>query len=58
MYDDFKKPQNGTERIAEAFNSLKNQYDLIIDIQGDEPLISPYHIDQVIDFHKKILMLT
>ena len=25
---------------------------MIIDIQGDEPLISPYHIDQVIDFHK------
>ena len=48
-----KNHKNGTERIAEAFNSLKNQYDLIIDIQGDEPLISPYHIDQVIDFHKK-----
>ena len=48
-----KNHKNGTERIAEAFNSLKKKYDLIIDIQGDEPLISPYHIDQVIDFHKK-----
>ena len=45
--------KNGTERIAEAYLSLKKKYDLIIDIQGDEPLISPYHIDQVIDFHKK-----
>ena len=44
---------NGTERIAEAFSKLKNKYDLIVDIQGDEPLISPYHIDQVIDYHKK-----
>ncbi len=26
---------------------------MIVDIQGDEPLISPYHIDQVIMYHKK-----
>ncbi len=45
--------KNGTERIAEAYLSLKKNFDLIIDIQGDEPLISPYHIDQVIEFHKK-----
>ncbi len=45
--------KNGTERIAEAYLSLKKKYDFVIDIQGDEPLISPYHIDQVIDFHKK-----
>ena len=30
-------------------------YDLVVDIQGDEPLISPDHIDKVIDFHKKNL---
>ena len=28
---------------------------MIVDIQGDEPLVSPYHIDQVINFHKKNL---
>ena len=44
---------NGTERITEAFKKQKKKYDLIIDIQGDEPLISPYHIDQVIMYHKK-----
>ena len=44
---------NGTERIAEVFIKQKKHYDLIVDIQGDEPLISPYHIDQVIEFHKK-----
>ena len=45
--------KNGTERIAEAFIKEKDNFDLVVDIQGDEPLISPYHIDEVIKFHKK-----
>jgi 3-deoxy-manno-octulosonate cytidylyltransferase (CMP-KDO synthetase) len=48
-----KHHKNGTERIAEAFLKLKKKFDFIIDIQGDEPLISPYHISEVIKFHKK-----
>jgi 3-deoxy-manno-octulosonate cytidylyltransferase (CMP-KDO synthetase) len=44
---------NGTERIGEAYKSLNQKYDLIVDIQGDEPLISPIHIDQVIAEHIK-----
>ena len=48
-----KKHRNGTERIFEGYKKLKKKYDLIIDIQGDEPLISPNQIDQVIDFHSK-----
>ena len=44
---------NGTERICEAYIKIKKKYDFIVDIQGDEPLISPYHIDQVINFHIK-----
>ena len=48
-----KKNRNGTERIYEAYKKLKKKYDLIIDIQGDEPLIDPRHIDSVIKFHKK-----
>ena len=31
--------QNGTERIAEAYLKQKDKYDLVVDIQGDEPLI-------------------
>ena len=46
---------NGTERIAEGYLRQKTPFDLIIDIQGDEPLINPRHIDQVIKFHKKNL---
>ena len=48
-----KKHKNGTERINEAYLKIKKKYDLIIDIQGDEPLINPTQIDMVIDFHIK-----
>ena len=50
-----KKHKNGTERIAEAYNKIKKIYDLIVDIQGDEPLVNPTQIDQVIKFHLKNL---
>ena len=48
-----KKHKNGTERILEGYIKQKKQYDLVIDIQGDEPLLNPKHIDEVINFHKK-----
>lgn len=38
---------NGTERIAEAAKDLHHDY--FVDIQGDEPLINPGHIDTVVD---------
>ena len=50
-----KAHSNGTERIAEAFLKLKKKYDLVVDIQGDEPLIDPKNIDRVIKFHKSNL---
>jgi len=48
-----KNHNNGAERIYEAYKKIKKEYDFVVDIQGDEPLISPYHIDQVINFHYK-----
>ena len=51
-----KKHLNGTERIAEAYLKLKKKYDLIVDIQGDEPLIDTKNIDEVVKFHKKIYL--
>ena len=46
-----KKHKNGTERIYEAYKKNKKSAKLIVDIQGDEPLINPKHIDMVIQFH-------
>lgn len=46
-----KKHKNGTERIYEV--AKKKKAELIIDIQGDEPLVSPVSIDLVVKFHKK-----
>lgn len=56
---------NGTERIAEAAMYLADMYldgcigqvDLIVDIQGDEPLINPDHIDMVVNQHLELLMI-
>ena len=42
-----------TDRISKASDRLKKNYDLYIDIQGDEPLIDPLHIDKVIEWHSK-----
>ena len=44
---------NGTERIAEAAESM--EADLFVDIQGDEPLLDPDHIDNVVAQHQKHL---
>jgi len=40
--------QNGTERCNEALEKLRTEYDLVVNIQGDEPLIEPVVIDGII----------
>ncbi len=47
-----KKHRNGTERIYEVAKKMRKA-SLIVDIQGDQPLISPKAIDLTIEFHKK-----
>lgn len=39
---------SGTDRIFEAFQAHSN-YDLVINVQGDEPLINGEHISQLIE---------
>tara|TARA_B100001029_G_C14973787_1_gene401840 strand:+ start:134 stop:871 length:738 start_codon:yes stop_codon:yes gene_type:complete len=40
---------NGTERIASVSDKFKDS--LIIDVQGDEPLIKPEYIDTLVNVH-------
>ena len=45
--------RNGTERIAEAAEHL--EADFFIDVQGDEPLLDPNNIDDVVVEHQNHL---
>ncbi|XP_059661518.1 3-deoxy-manno-octulosonate cytidylyltransferase, mitochondrial [Cornus florida] len=39
---------NGTERCNEALQKLEKKYDVVVNIQGDEPLIEPEIIDGIV----------
>ncbi len=40
---------SGTDRVAEAYAALGEAYDVIVNIQGDEPFIQPAQIDAVVE---------
>ncbi|MCK4676613.1 MAG: 3-deoxy-manno-octulosonate cytidylyltransferase [Bacteroidales bacterium] len=41
--------KNGTERCAEVINHMDNfNYDVVVNIQGDEPFLNPDQIDELI----------
>lgn len=39
--------QSGTDRCAEVINNINEIYDVVINIQGDEPFINPIQIKQL-----------
>lgn len=41
------KHQNGTERCGEVAKKTGDSYDIVINIQGDEPFINPHQVDQL-----------
>jgi hypothetical protein len=44
----FKLWSEGTERCTEALQKLTKKFDIVVNIQGDEPLIDPEIIDGVV----------
>lgn len=42
--------ETGTDRCAEAYSSQKGEFDIVLNIQGDEPFIEPEQIDLLINF--------
>jgi 3-deoxy-manno-octulosonate cytidylyltransferase (CMP-KDO synthetase) len=42
------KHATGTERCNEIAQNLKEKFDIIVNIQGDEPFIEPLQIDEII----------
>lgn len=43
--------KNGTERISKNLDKIDNKYNIIVNIQGDEPFISYKNVDYCIDKH-------
>lgn len=44
--------QSGTDRCAEVAAAYQNEFDIVVNIQGDEPFIQPEQINQLVDFMK------
>ncbi|MFN0275783.1 MAG: 3-deoxy-manno-octulosonate cytidylyltransferase [Chitinophagales bacterium] len=44
--------QSGTDRCGEVITTLPGEYDIVVNIQGDEPFIQPSQLQKLIDiFH-------
>ena len=49
---------NGTERVAEAIRTLNRESggalpDLVVDVQADQPLLDPQHVDAIVQMHRE-----
>jgi 3-deoxy-manno-octulosonate cytidylyltransferase (CMP-KDO synthetase) len=44
--------QTGTDRCAEVVDQLKESYDVVINIQGDEPLVDPRQLDSLLEIFR------
>ncbi|KAG9411071.1 hypothetical protein AC1031_016718 [Aphanomyces cochlioides] len=41
--------ENGTARVLDALHQLDSTFDIVVNIQGDEPLVNPTHIDLCVE---------
>lgn len=37
--------KSGTDRIHEAYNKLEEKYDIVVNVQGDEPFVAPQQLE-------------
>lgn len=37
--------KSGTDRIHEAYNKLEEKYDVVVNVQGDEPFVAPQQLE-------------
>ena len=47
-----KDHKSGTERCNEVFDNIEERFDVVVNIQGDEPFIDPEEISEVISLFK------
>ncbi len=40
--------ESGTQRVCEAFQSLERTFELIVNVQGDEPFVDPQLLDNLV----------
>ena len=45
---------SGTDRIAEVISKLNESYDIVVNVQGDEPFINPSQIDALVDLFSNV----
>jgi|SRR5690554_2807919 len=46
--------QSGTDRCLEAYQKIAEEFEIVVNIQGDEPFISPNQIDLILScFHRE-----
>lgn len=49
---------SGTERVAQAAERMSERYDVVLNVQGDEPLIAPTVIEAVVEtFHDSAIRI-
>lgn len=44
---------SGTDRLAEAYAKIGNNYDVVVNVQGDEPFIRPEQINDIVGIFTK-----
>lgn len=43
-----KEHETGTERCAEAFSQINSDSTVVVNVQGDEPMVDPEHLNELI----------